>query len=247
MVQKETSLSKINRMTGNQKNIRNVATSAHIHHGKCISGNSKIILANGKVKTAREIFEDVITDGEICDENEDHVTYIPKRKVEILSLNQDKEKIENKEVEYAWRLKGGNTIKIKLRNGFEITTTPEHRYLVYRDGLVYAEAKDIKLGERVVCARRLESDSVLEFKKEILLKLSKYNFYAKLESNYSSELNKKILKYGIKKLNLTIKPRSFYHGIWQNRYNLKDIIEACRTFNLNFEEVYDKIRVVFYR
>ena len=31
---KETSLSKINRMTSNQKNIRNVATSAHIHHGK---------------------------------------------------------------------------------------------------------------------------------------------------------------------------------------------------------------------
>lgn len=34
MVEKETSLSKIQRLTSNQVNIRNVATSAHIHHGK---------------------------------------------------------------------------------------------------------------------------------------------------------------------------------------------------------------------
>jgi len=34
MADKETSLEKIKRLTSNQKNIRNVATSAHIHHGK---------------------------------------------------------------------------------------------------------------------------------------------------------------------------------------------------------------------
>ncbi|MBS3099250.1 elongation factor EF-2 [Candidatus Pacearchaeota archaeon] len=34
MADKESSLHKINRLTSNQKNIRNVATSAHIHHGK---------------------------------------------------------------------------------------------------------------------------------------------------------------------------------------------------------------------
>jgi elongation factor 2 len=34
MAEKENSLQKIQRLTSNQKNIRNVATSAHIHHGK---------------------------------------------------------------------------------------------------------------------------------------------------------------------------------------------------------------------
>jgi elongation factor 2 len=34
MAEKETGLQKIDRMTSNQKNIRNIATSAHIHHGK---------------------------------------------------------------------------------------------------------------------------------------------------------------------------------------------------------------------
>src|SRR3989338_3415112 len=34
MADKESSLERINRLTSNQKNIRNIATSAHIHHGK---------------------------------------------------------------------------------------------------------------------------------------------------------------------------------------------------------------------
>src|SRR3990170_6556007 len=34
MVEKETSLDKIKRLVKSQNNIRNVATSAHIHHGK---------------------------------------------------------------------------------------------------------------------------------------------------------------------------------------------------------------------
>ena len=34
MAKKETSLEKIDRLTKNQNNIRNIATSAHIHHGK---------------------------------------------------------------------------------------------------------------------------------------------------------------------------------------------------------------------
>ncbi len=34
MAEKETGLHKINRLISNQKNIRNIATSAHIHHGK---------------------------------------------------------------------------------------------------------------------------------------------------------------------------------------------------------------------
>jgi len=34
MAKKETSLEKINRLAGSQDTIRNIATSAHIHHGK---------------------------------------------------------------------------------------------------------------------------------------------------------------------------------------------------------------------
>ena len=88
MVEKETSLQKIQRLISNQHNIRNVATSAHIHHGKCISGDSRVMLSDGSIRLAKNIFEEVSKDGEIHEENEDHTVYIPKKKIKIFSLNK---------------------------------------------------------------------------------------------------------------------------------------------------------------
>ena len=247
MAEKETSLLKIERLTSNQANIRNVATSAHIHHGKCISGDSRVMLANGSIRTAREIFEEVMNTGSIHTENEDYTVFNPKNEIKIISLNKETAKVEIKPIQHAWRLKGGETIKIKLRNGFEITTTSEHRYLVYRNGFEYVEAKDIKLDDRVVSVRKLKTSSEINIKEEIIKKLSQKNFYVNLDKQYSKLLNKKILDYGIKKINTSIKHKSFYHGIWQNRYNLKDIYEIAKLFNISIELLYGNIETIYYR
>lgn len=232
MVEKESSFEKIKRLSKSLKNIRNIATSAHIHHGKCIGGKSRLLLADGSLKNAKEIFEEISKGGIVKEENEDHTIFIPNRKIEIFSLNKETNRLEKKPIQYAWRLKGGNTIKVCLRNRFEITTTPEHRYVISREGnFEDVEAKDLKLGDRIVCARKLETESKLDIKRAILEKLSQNNFYVNLDKEFSEKLNKKILEYGINNLRLSIKPKSFYHGIWQNRYNLKDILELCKIFD----------------
>ncbi|MEX2017077.1 MAG: elongation factor EF-2 [Candidatus Pacearchaeota archaeon] len=247
MAEKENQFQKIQRISRDQKHIRNIATSAHIHHGKCISGNSRIMLADGSIKTAKDIFERVMNNGQIYKENEDYTIFSPGEDIGVLSLNKETQQIETKSIQHAWRLRGGNTIKIRLRNGFEITTTPEHKYLIYRDGFIYVEAKDIKLGDRIVSGRKLTGKSNINIKKEIIQLLSEKNFYVKLDAIYSEALNKKILSYGINNLKLTIKPKSFYHGIWQNRYNLKDLLGVCKVFSIDLEYLYDKIEHIFYR
>ena len=249
MVEKETSFEKIKRLITNQQNIRNVATSAHIHHGKCIGGSSRVMLADGSIQTAREIFEEVIKDGKIHEENDDHVVYTPSRQVEIFSLNKEARKIEIKPIQYAWRLKGGNTIKIALRNGFSITTTPEHKYLVYKDGLKYVQAEDLKLGDRIVCTRKVNAKTNDTIKKEILERLSEKNFYVKLEDSFAISLKDKILHYGIKNIPVksSISHKSFYHGMWRNRYHLADLLEICRIFGIEVEEIYDHIHLIFFR
>jgi len=138
-----------------QARIRNVCTSAHIHHGKCISGDSRIILANGMIKLAREIFEDSSNDGLLYKDNEDYTIFIPKQELTVFSLNKDTGKLEKRQVKYVWRLKGGDTLKVRLRNRFEINTTPEHKYLIFNDGFKYIEAKNLKIGDRVVCAKNI--------------------------------------------------------------------------------------------
>ncbi|MBU3913237.1 MAG: elongation factor EF-2 [Nanoarchaeota archaeon] len=252
MVEKETSLEKIKRICSNQKNIRNIATSAHIHHGKCISGESRILMAEGGIRTAREIFEDVSENGNLVQENEEHTVFSPGKKVEIFSLNKDTGRIEKKEVQHAWRLVGGKTIKIKLRNGFCIETTPEHKYLISKDGeFAEIEAKGIKLGDRIVCPRKLEINASLKIKEEILERLSNENFYIHLKSEFHELLKKKILQHGIetlkKNIGISVKTKSFYHGIWQNRYNLKDFVSICKLFGADLEKAYDEIGLIFYR
>jgi len=157
MAVKETQAEKIKRISKIRKNIRNICTSAHIHHGKCVAGDSRLTLADGSLKTAKELFEEISTNGEIFQENEEHTIFSPKEKIEIFSLNKDTGKIEKKEIQHAWRLLGGKTIKVKLRNGLEIETTPEHKYIVFENGaFIDKPACCLKLEDNIVCAKNID-------------------------------------------------------------------------------------------
>ncbi|MDP3728526.1 MAG: elongation factor EF-2, partial [bacterium] len=144
---------KVARITKDPRYIRNICTSAHIHHGKCISGNTRLIVSNGSIKTAEQIFTEVAASGKIFDQTEEHIIFTPKKDITLFSLNKDSGKLEKKNIQYVWKLKGGNTIKTTLRNGFEIETTPEHKYIIYRDGFEEIPANELVLGDRVVCAK----------------------------------------------------------------------------------------------
>jgi len=234
------------------ENIRNICTSAHIHHGKCISGNSRILLADGSVKTAKDIFESISSNGKVVEDNDDHIVFAPNKNIEIFTLNKTNGKIETRNVQYGWRLIGGNTIKVKLRNGFEIITTPEHKYIAFRDmEFTDVEAKDLKLGDRIVCPREINIKSQLEMKKEILQRLSNENFYINLKNDFNKKFAAIINDFGFEKLqksvNLSIKFRSFREGIRNNRYNLSDFVNLCALFSLDLNVIYDEIDKIYYR
>ncbi|MBI5797913.1 elongation factor EF-2 [Candidatus Woesearchaeota archaeon] len=145
---------KVARITKDPRYIRNICTSAHIHHGKCIAGGSRVILPEG-IFTAKEIYERIAQEGQIIEENDSHIVYAPKKTIYSYSLNKETGKIEQKPIQYAWKLQGGSTIKVSLRNGFEISTTPEHKYIVQKDGFEEIEAKDLKIDDHIACATNI--------------------------------------------------------------------------------------------
>ena len=233
------------RIAKNPKFIRNICTSAHIHHGKCISPDSRLAFEDGTIRTAREIFEEIASNGEIFQDNDEHTIYHYKGK-KIFSLNKESGKLELKPIQYAWRLNGGKTIKITLRNGFSITTTPEHKYIEFKNGYNDVEAKNLKIGDRVVCARKTEIDGTNDIKGRIILLLSQKNFYVNLEREFSKFLKQKILSHGIKNFNFDTRTKSFYHGIWQNRFNLADLVKVGDTFAITLDEIYDSIEAIYF-
>jgi len=184
MVTKETQFEKIRKISKIREQIRNICTSAHIHHGKCIAGSSRILLADGRIKTAKEIFEEIVKEGEVVEEKDEHVVYSPNKKIEIFSLNKQTGKIERKEIQHAWRLIGGKTIKIKLRNGFEIETTPEHKYIIFKNNrFIEKPAYELKIDDLIVCAKNLDF-----FWKEKQTKKEEYDYIKILVSNRNKKL-----------------------------------------------------------
>ena len=70
MVEKETSLEKINRLTSSQVDIRNVATSAHIHHGKTAFTDNLLAAAGMMASKNAGDLEEGMTTWQHTDEQE---------------------------------------------------------------------------------------------------------------------------------------------------------------------------------
>ncbi|MFH1376783.1 MAG: elongation factor EF-2 [Candidatus Woesearchaeota archaeon] len=220
-------------------------------HGKCIAPDSRLILRDGTMLTAKKLFNLAEKKGTKFEETKDHIIYDTNSlNLEAFSLNKTNGKLEKKPIQLAWKLKGGDLINIKLRNNFNISTTPEHKYLVLENlEFTEKEAKDIKLGDRIICPRKLETNSNINIKRTILLKLAEKRFYVKVNKILGEKIKKFVLKEKetIKKINKEIKYKSFYHGSWQNRYLLKDLIEISSLININLEYLYNNIETIIYR
>lgn len=70
MAEKETNLQKINRLTSKQENIRNVATSAHIHHGKTAFTDNLLAAAGMMAAKNAGDLEEGMTTWQHADEQE---------------------------------------------------------------------------------------------------------------------------------------------------------------------------------
>ncbi|MBI4043753.1 MAG: elongation factor EF-2 [Candidatus Diapherotrites archaeon] len=152
MGRKEEMARRAQSLMGNQKDVRNIGIVAHIDHGKCVSPGTRLLFSDGQAVTAKDVFERLSEKGKIVRENANEIVYeLNEETPHVFSLNKATRAIETKRISHAWKLKGGRTLKVKLRNGMQVETTPEHRYLVF-DGGEFAEkmAMNLEINDRIV-------------------------------------------------------------------------------------------------
>ncbi|MBN1160185.1 MAG: chromosome segregation protein SMC [Candidatus Diapherotrites archaeon] len=127
--------------------------------GKCLVGDSKIQLANGKVRTIKDIVDTALLKTAETENMDDGIFTLGNPEgIEILSLNPNTAKIEQVPVTaFIKRTAPENLLNIKLRSGKEITTTPYHPLIILKDGkITSAKAEELSVGSKVATPRKLE-------------------------------------------------------------------------------------------
>ncbi|MFH0970696.1 MAG: elongation factor EF-2 [Candidatus Diapherotrites archaeon] len=152
MGRKEDMANAAQKLMSNQQDVRNIGIVAHIDHGKCVGPDTRLLFADGNVETAQTIFETLSKKGKIVRENQNETVYeLPDETTPVFSLNKNTGRIERKPISHVWKLKGGKTFKVTLRNGATVETTPEHPYLIFNgNDFIEKEARALKLGEKIL-------------------------------------------------------------------------------------------------
>jgi elongation factor 2 len=236
--------------------IRNIAIAAHIDHGKCVSGDTKVSLRRGS-ETAKEIFERYSSIGkptECCDNDE--VFDISDNNLMVSTFDTNTGKILFSKITHIWKLrKTDPLVKIKLKNGLEVKSTPEHKFLVRNNSsVVEKRADELTMQDIIICPREIKYDemSLDELKSIIIDTLSKNeNFYVFLHKQIAKELHKKIINAGREKVwkhtNSRLKMLSFYHGAWRGVFRLNDLLKVYEFFGMEKSRAYDSVKHINYR
>ena len=236
----------------NQANIRNIGIVAHIDHGKCIGPDERLVLYNGESIKAKDLFEELKTNGVLAAKDEEKEVYEITSPHFVFSLNKETGKMEKKPVTHAWKFNNKTEMKnVRLRNGFSVCTTPEHGFLALKDlKFEFIEAKDLSKGSAIVSARKLSASSGENFKEQILEKLSQKQFYVSLSKEMKEKINENLGKSKEKKkitlqnCSISTKFSTFYFGLRKNRLLLNDVFSLSKYFKISPNELFENIETI---
>ncbi|MEM5843600.1 MAG: elongation factor EF-2, partial [Candidatus Aenigmatarchaeota archaeon] len=246
-------IERIKEVMKDPERIRNVATSSHVHHGKCVSGDAIVFLEKETI-AAKELFNLLKNRGKLVKKDESEEVY--EVLDEIYALTYNNGSISRSRLTHVWKIKNDDMLlEIKTKDGRKVKVTPEHKFLVLKDNkIVEIEAKNLKIGDKLILPAIIPnySMSLDAIKEKILERLSEdYGFLAYLSPNFGKDLHQKIISYDIKavweKISSQISIDSFYHGVWKNRYRLADLVKIAKFFGINLANVYDNIEYLSYR
>jgi len=126
--------------------------------GKCVSADTPVFLADGRILTIKEIFEQYKNSGKkFITENEEYIQL--EQPIEIFSYCDGKIKLQKATGLY--KGKTNEIIHILTRTGREAEITPQHKLLKLTENLevVETEAKNLKEGDYILVPRKLKIEN----------------------------------------------------------------------------------------
>ena len=149
-----------------------VVVLGHTDAGKCVSADTLIQLADGRVARADALFQEFKSGQPI--ERPDGVSFEAKG-LELLSTSPEGRVIA-KRASHVWKLRADRLIEVTTKAGYAVRCTPEHKFLAMSANgeLSYVEAQRLSLGDHLVIPARVNvtSNGLEAVKSRILARLS---------------------------------------------------------------------------
>jgi translation initiation factor 5B len=149
-----------------------VVVLGHVDSGKCVSGDTIIQLADGRLIEAQTLFETYKTGESIP--QPDGVVYEAKG---LRALSVDSEgKVVPRSISHLWKLHSDRLVSVSTKAGYVAKTTPEHKFLVMTQSgeAAFVEAEKLRLGDFLLVPSRssVVQSSLGKIRELILAKLS---------------------------------------------------------------------------
>jgi replication factor C small subunit len=111
--------------------------------GKCLTGETPILCGDGTIKNIEDAYEEDVST--------------------VLSLDENG-RVTEQDVAYVYKEEADQTVDIETANGASFTVTPEHPFLVLRDGVpTWKEAQHIVPGDQVAAPSSYDVDGTATY------------------------------------------------------------------------------------
>lgn len=216
----------------------------HVDHGKCVSGETNIFLADGTTPKIMDLFakfehasKKIIDDNGMALELKDN----------LFVLGEENGAIKALPISHIWKMEKKDLIETKLANGFEIKTTPEHPFLVLNENMQihYKQAKDIQKNDFIAVPKKTPkiATDIKKIKELFLEKLSQNNgLLAFVKNEFANEFSPMIKSFNKEGL-ITKQIRDC---IDDKRFRVRDLFLVAKSNKMGLDKVYDSIEFIKY-
>jgi translation initiation factor 5B len=216
-----------------------VVVLGHTDAGKCVSADTLIQMADGRVTRADSLFENFKSGRPI--ERPDGVAF-EAGDLELLSTSPEG-RVTAKRASHVWKLRADRLIDVQTKAGYSVKCTPEHKFLTMspEGELSYVEAQKLSLRDRLVIPAKVNVSSrgLQVVKSGILSRLSD-DFLLKV----STSLKDRIVAFTNgrrQRLGKEFGDPQFVFHLERGCFRASVFREATSAIGVSLEQAYDQV------